>query len=132
MGTPVSNLFGEDPRSFRHPTGSSLWQFCSSPYPWFLPSKRGTSSRDAVPIVNVDQEDVVSATKSTTSAQINLTKEICALSGASSRADARTVWNARTSTTSSRGASIRQRRWRNGLLDCRTDENQMVEFFLEF
>merc|ERR1712221_42029 len=57
---------------------------------------RGTSSRDAVPIVNVDLEDVASATKSTTSAQTNLMKEICALSGASSHADARTVWNART------------------------------------
>merc|ERR1712189_38197 len=34
-----------------------------------------------------------------------LDEEICAQSGASSRADARTVWNARTSTTSSRGAS---------------------------
>ncbi len=27
---------------------------------------------------------------------------------------------------------IRQRRCRIGLLDCKTDENQTVEFFLEF
>merc|ERR1712189_140050 len=104
MRTPVSNLFGRSKKLSTSNMKLTLAVLLVTLSVVFAMEKRHIFERCSSNS-ECDLEDVASATKSTTSAQTNLTKEICAQSGASSRADARTVWNARTSTTSTKGAS---------------------------